>query len=205
MLTRHGETETERTDLAVDPAAIIRALGAVTPALDTGFLPPDVVWVQKRTSQITVASYRPPQITGIWLEGVDYALHTPMPGLLLIHTAATRSSRLFALTEAPTGENTPLFAAPLPNTSEHQGSVCWGSVPIPDLDSPNDLTPIWRTLLGSAFINHSVSGKSKKHSDIRALLVELHEQQAAAYPLDDLLPAQSHKTLKQAFAIGTYP
>lgn len=166
--------------------------------LNSGFIPPDVVWIHKRNTTLTIASYRPPQITGIWLEGVDYALHVPLPGLLLIHNTNNRASSLFAVASPPTNGDTPLFAAPLPNTGTDYGLVCWGSVSIPD--ASNDLAPVWSTLLGSAFVNHGVANKSQKHpGDIRDLLVELHEQKATEYPHDDLIPAAA-KTLAKAMA-----
>ena len=52
----------------------------------------------------------------------------------------------------------------------------------------NDLAPVWASLLGSRFATHSTEGKSRKHGDARAMLIELDAAGATAYPLDDLIP-----------------
>jgi PRTRC genetic system protein B len=176
---------------AVDPTDISSALSQ-TLTIDTGFIPPNVIWIQRGANSRTVVGYRPPQITGIWLTGLSYALHIPLPGLIITRQTPGTRVRIFALADEPS-PNVQLYKAPLPNIGERDGTVCWGTVAVPEppRDNPNDLSAIWAQLLGSAFVNHSVPGKSKKHpDDIRIVLTELHETGATEYPVRDLVEAQ---------------
>ena len=192
-LNRDGEI----TEYAVNPADVSGALSQKL-SIDTGFIPPDVVWIQRSANYRTIISYRPPQLTGIWLDGISYALHVPLPGLLMTHSTPGTFTRIFALASAPSPD-TPLYRAPLPNIGGDGGAVCWGTVAVPEppRDNPNDLGAIWTQLLGSPFVAHTVPEKSKRYpKDVRELLVSLHETNAAEYPLDDLVAAQYVRNTK---------
>ncbi len=167
-------------EYAVEPAEVARAMSANV-TVSTGLLPPDVLWVTVNGVKRTVAGYRPPQVTGIWLEGSDAPLRVPLPGLILIHHGT--QSELYAIRGDPRDPATVLHVAPLPNV---YGSVCWGTVPIPPIKE-NDLSMVWEHLLGSRFANHASTGKSRKHpDDIRKLLLSLEGRKR--YPLSDLVP-----------------
>lgn len=174
----------------IDPNEL-RKLIAVNISLDSGFIKPGVLWIVKTSHNKThVVMHRPAQITGIWLEGADDALHIPLPDLILIYRGRQTASELFAIKEEP-HPNVELYRCPLPNVSAQGGHICWGTVPMAELnpEAPTDLSPIWRQLLGSAFVNHSVQHKSKRNpEDIRKLLIDLHTTRATHYPLDDLEP-----------------
>ena len=177
---RDPESGARLLEYAVEPAEVARALSANV-AVSTGLLPPDVLWVTVNGARRTVAGYRPPQVTGIWLEGSETPLRVPLPGLILIHQE--NKSHLYAIRGNPRNPATVLHVAPLPNVS---GRVCWGTVPIPALKG-NDLTLVWEHLLGSRFANHASTGKSRTHpDDIRKLLLGLEGRRR--YPLDDLVP-----------------
>ena len=168
-------------EYAVEPAEFARVLSANV-EISTGLLPPDVLWVNVNGATRIIASYRPPQITGIWLEGSDTPLRIPLPGLVLIHGNEKGRSELYAIKDDPRNPATVLYVTPLPNV---YGSVCWGSVPIPAVKE-NDLTPVWTNLLGSRFANHAAGQKSKKYpADIRKLLLSIEGKKR--YPLDDLV------------------
>jgi len=166
-------------EYAVEPAEVARVL-SVNVEISTGLLPPDVLWVNVNGATRIIAGYRPPQVTGIWLEGSETPLRIPLPGLILIHRES--HSELYAVKGDPRDPSTVLYVTPLPNVN---GSVCWGTVPIPPL-SDNDLAPVWTNLLGSRFANHAATGKSRKHpTDIRKLLISIEGRKR--YPLSDLV------------------
>lgn len=174
-------------EYAVEPTEIARAMSANV-AVSTGLLPPDVLWVTVNGIKRTVASYRPPQVTGIWLEGSDTPLRIPLPGLVLIHGGERSRSELYAVKGNPRDPTTVLYVTPLPNV---YGSVCWGTVSIPTF-SNNDLGPVWTNLLGSRFANHAAGQKSKRYpNDVRKLLLSLENKKR--YPISDLVP---HKNIQ---------
>ncbi len=171
-------------EYAVEPTEIARILSANV-TISTGLLPPDVLWVTVNSAERTIASYRPPQVTGIWLEGSDTPLRVPLPGLVLVHGNKTRSE-LYAVKGDPRDPATVLHVAPLPNVYR---SICWGTVPIPQIRA-NDLSAVWENLLGSRFANHSAGKKSKRYpTDIRKLLLSLEGKKR--YPLSDLVPHEN--------------
>ena len=142
--------------------------------------------------------WRPPQITGIWLEGVEDALRAPLPGLLMIRKSLPNKVdyRVFACKERPVAINAALFRAPLPNVGD--GGVCWGTVTKVSKAAlaGNDLKEDWQHLLGSPFTGHNVDGKSRKYKkDIRLALTGLVG--CESYPLEDLVDAK--RTLAEEF------
>lgn len=186
ILTR--QTEDDGTvEYPIDPAAIIKALAIVVPA-KSGFIAPgaNIISVESNGTSTKIIAYRPPQITGIWLEGSQTALRVPMPPLIMKMSLPGRSATVCALAHPPKGENDLIYGTPLANVGS-SGWVCWGSVSVPQVEN-NDLGPVWDTFFGTRFANHSVGQKSKKHpDDIRAMLIELHDRQAEEYPVHDLV------------------
>ena len=184
--TEEGDDGIRLVEYPVEPAEIAETLRQSL-SISTGLLPQGTLWMSiGSNNRRIIAGYRPPQVTGIWLEGSDAALRVPLPGLILIHKPDAFWSYLAVVKEPPVSEGIQIFNAPLPNVQEH-GSVCWGTVAIPPLTN-NDLAPVWASLLGSRFATHSTEGKSRKHGDARAMLIELDAAGATAYPLDDLIP-----------------
>lgn len=181
-----------RSEYAVHPDQVAQVLAAEA-RFETGLLGSDVLFVSQEGVKHVVVTYRPPQLTGVWLEGLEEPYRIPLPGLVLART--TRGSRpdyqFFAVAERPITGDEDLYVAPLPHISS-RGLICWGSVRVPDGEAikSTDMSADWDQLLGSRFGNHTVGGKSKLHKDdIRSLYPELEASGAAEYPLDDLVLA----------------
>lgn len=184
---------TKNTEYAVDPLEVAKLLAASLPdeEFDTGILGEDIISVWQQGSRRVVASYRKPQLTGIWFEGSADPVRVPMPGLVLVrttHNFKNPSYSLYAVPRRP-GKNSKLYHTPLPNVGGD--GTCWGTVARPPESSlkGTDLSLDWQAWLGSMFGNHTTDQKSKKHkNDVRALLIELHDNKAKRYPNHDLIP-----------------
>jgi hypothetical protein len=147
----------------------------------------------------TIVEYRPPQKTGLFLDGSETALRVPLPPLVLIRVTTDNAPQygLYTVKKRPSGMDEPLFHAPLPNVFS-SGAICWGSVKrvSDEALAGTNLKDDWTMLLGSPFGDHACSGKSKAHpSDIRQMLIALEGRKARVYPKPDLLPVK--KTLAQ--------
>ena len=187
------------TEYAVDPAQVALALAAKV-TFDTGLLDGNTLLVRQDGIKRTLVEYRPPQKTGVFLDGSDTALRVPLPGLVMIRITADDQAPhygVFAVKRRPEQLAIPLFQAPLPNVFG-SGAICWGTVPrVTDaaLHSAS-LFEDWTMLLGSPFGDHAVGGKSKREPrDIRQLLIDLEAKKARTYPKGDLVPLK--KTLAQ--------
>ena len=187
------------SEYPIDPAQAALALSAKV-RFDTGILSDNTLLVRQEGVKKTVVEYRPPQKTGVYLDGSETALRVPLPGLLLIRVTAEDKNPqygVYAVKKLPITLDAPLFHAPLPNVFS-SGNICWGTVPrVTDIAlQSTTLAEDWAVLLGSRFNDHGVSGKSKSHpSDIRQMLIALEGRKARAYPKTDLLPVK--KTLAQ--------
>lgn len=172
----------QRQEYAIDPAQLVKAI-APEMVFDTGLLHPDILLIRQKGVSRLVVGYRPPQMTGIWLEGSEAPLRVPLPGLVMFRITKEErnpSYSVYAVKKRPASMDEPLYRAPLPNIYTG-GSVCWGTVPT-TLD--DTLQGDWQKLLGSPFGSHSVYGKSKKfQNDVRQRLMKLHTR----YPLSDLI------------------
>ncbi len=183
----------------VDPAQVALALSAKV-RFDTGLLSDNTLLVRQEGVKKIVVEYRPPQKTGLYLDGSETALRVPLPGLLLIRVTAEDKNPqygVYAVKKRPIKLDEPLFHAPLPNVFS-SGNICWGTVQrVTDTAlQSTTLAEDWAVLLGSRFNDHGVGGKSKSHSsDIRQMLITLEKRKARAYPKSDLLPVK--KTLAQ--------
>lgn len=181
------------TEYPIDPAQLAEALAAKV-EINTGLLSGNTIYVATKGVTRLVVDYRPPQKTGLFLEGSENAVRIPLPGLLLFRTVRGGdfpNYRVFAVKSRPDKLDMPLFHAPLPNTSNT--GICWGSVKKPSAASlkGNDLTEDWRLLLGSKFGNHSCNGKSKSHGkDIREKYTAMEQRKTRTYPTTDLVAAK---------------
>lgn len=197
MRKRSGDAVQE---YPVDPGQVALALAAKV-TFDTGLLTGDTLLIRHEGVRKTIVAYRHPQKTGLFLDGADTPLRVPLPGLLLIRTTTDDQQpnyQVYAVKQRPHTLDTTLFHAPLPNVFS-SGSICWGSVPRVSATALHSasLTEDWALLLGSAFGDHAVSGKSKAHShDIRQAWIALEQRHARVYPKSDLLPVK--QTLAQA-------
>lgn len=193
---RDGDKQTE---YPVDPAQIAVALSQKI-TFNTGFLSENTLYIRQSGVTKTIVEYRPPQMTGVFLDDSDVPLRIPLPPLVMIrHTqeGRTASYQVYAVKKRPSAFDVPLFHAPLPNVF-NSGGVCWGSVGMASDESLGSacLAEDWGRLLGSPFGNHAVAGKSKAHrDDIRKQWVALESSHKRRYPISDLLPA--HRTLEQ--------
>ncbi|MEL6525543.1 MAG: hypothetical protein AAFQ07_07515, partial [Chloroflexota bacterium] len=165
---------------AIDPRQLAEALASSMPEpeFDTRMLPDEVLRVYEKGDRRVVISYRKPQKTGIWLDGIDNALHVPMPGLAIARVTTDRFKRVsysvVALKRRPQA-GSKVYNAPLPNVGTN--SVCWGTVPKPPISvlMGADLSEDWANFLGSHFGSHATSQKSEEYpKDIRQLLREMH-------------------------------
>ena len=181
----------------IDPAQIALALAAKV-TFDTGVLSGNTLLVRQDGMKRTVVDYRPPQKTGVFLDGSDTALRVPLPGMVMIRVTAddkTPQYGVFAVKRRPDTLDAPLFHAPIPNIFG-SGAVCWGTVQrVSDIAlKGTTLADDWTMLLGSSFGDHAVGGKSKREPhDIRRLLIALEDKRATRYPTGDLVPVK--KTL----------
>ena len=172
----------------VDPAAVAQALSAKI-EFSTGLLNPNTLFVGQSGVQRKVIDYRPPQVTALWLDGEVDPLRVPLPGLIMRRITTDGKSpsySLYAVQERPTIPDTPLYAAPLPNTG--RDGTCWGSVarPTPAQLQGVSLEADWAQYLGSPFGSHQVDDKSLVFpKDIRKHFRVLAGTDS--YPLDDLL------------------
>jgi hypothetical protein len=182
------------TEYPVDPAQIALALAAKV-TFDTGLLGGNTLLVRQDGVKKTIVEYRPPQRTGLFLDGSETALRVPLPGLVMIRvTTEGRAPQygVYAVKRRPDSMDIPLFHAPIPNVFG-SGAICWGTVPrVEDaVLRGSSLANDWTMLLGSVFGDHAVGGKSKgQPQDIRKLLIELEGKKATRYPTGDLIPVK---------------
>ena len=185
-------TKTGMQEYPISPKALSKALGEKV-VMRSGLLNPNIISVKEQGDTRTVVAYRPPQVTAIWLDGVDEPYNMPMPGMLMQRTirgGRPTNYSIWAVKRRPMDESDQLYHAPLPNIGS-TGS-CWGTVqrPGPDQIKDNDLSPDWAQFLGSRFGNHMTGNRSRKYDkDVRKLYGELVGQDR--YPLDDLMPTMT--------------
>lgn len=183
------------TEYAIDPQQLtdlfsVKEPPPPPPLNSTGIILPSTVCVVMRGAAKVIVDYRPPQMTGIWMDDNPQPLRIPLPGLLLINkqTRTTNKYLMFAVKKRPITTNCDLYEPPLVHVGH--GGLCWGNVTIPEEDSPNSLANAWNAFLGTPFTNHNVTGKSRRKkyaNDIRALLIDLDKRKAKRYPVSDLV------------------
>lgn len=175
------------TQKSVSLTALLEALVS-NAALPDRVVPEQLVTTNSVDTHIF---YLPPCRRDLLLDDVILP-QIPLPGLLLAvkgENGLVAEVRLFTLKDRghPTS-STPLFVAPLPNTSAN-GEICWGSASI------NSCRPeAWELILaeffGSRFTNHGCQRfLSLAPRDVRQLLVGLVGEES--FPVDELLPVEA--------------
>jgi PRTRC genetic system protein B len=180
------------TEYPIDPAQLALALAAKV-TFDTGFLAGNTLLIRQDGMKKTVVEYRPPQKTGIFLDGSEAALRVPLPGLVMIRVTTEGKAPqygVYAVKRRPENLDILLFHAPIPNVFG-SGAICWGTVQrVEDAAlRGSTLAADWTMLLGSSFGDHAVGGKSQSHPrDIREKWIALEANKARRYPTADLVP-----------------
>jgi PRTRC genetic system protein B len=178
-----GKTPTR--SFVADPLSIVEALGRVS--IDSGLLPDNVLFWQRREGQERLGVWLPPQVWRLRVEPTTRVNRViPLPGL--VFAGRGKSYGLWALADDNRpGLDTPLYNAPCPNVSEN--GVCTGNVEFPEAGAATIRAAV-EAFFESGFNNHLDNGKSKKHpAGILALWKELHSDKAEVYPVEDLVPA----------------
>lgn len=189
MRTADGDAQTEYAVSAEDVAAAL-ASNLPEPEFNTGLIAETTIFVAEKGAARLVVDYRPPQKTGLYLEGSDTPVRVPLPGLLMIRKSVKNSVnyQVFAVLARPTKLDCALFNAPIPNVSSN--GVCWGTVRKVSGDAlkSNSLDEDWKVFLGSPFGNHTVNGKSKKYKqDIRKAYIAMDAAKTRRWPVKDLI------------------
>lgn len=155
--------------------------------LTTGLLPPDALWVVKRSSGIWTALWQAPGVRAVRLrtalDAPPARYRLPLPGLVFVCPPGGEAPFVFAAKARPRAPADALFRCPCHDVFA-SGRVCVGTHPF-----PRDPARVPRAFFESYFSAHpsTAGGKSRRHpEDIGLLWAELHRQ--PAFPLDDLVP-----------------
>jgi len=169
----------------VSPAAVRAAFAEET--IDTGWLPSHVArWGIGKRGEWLVITF-PPQKHHFSFgesDGTVTTLEVPMPALAFF--GYDQRYYLWAFKDSKLKDDTPLFAAPLPNVNAN-GAICFGSNAVPKA-SAQTIGDAWQLFTVSPFTNHLCGGKSRQFpDDIRGQLMKLATHHRRRYPLDDLV------------------
>lgn len=164
----------------------------------TSILTENTVSVKSQGGFIEIIEYRPPQVTGIWLDGSEIPIKVPLPGLVLAYSETNggyTQTRLAAVKERPTTPDCRVYEVPLPNVwmvgTMRNNNICWGTVKRRPRNGVS-LAPIWEDLFSTPFGNHEVYDKvkSKKYTrDVRQLLIDLSDKKKTKFPVSILKDA----------------
>lgn len=181
VATRYREGLAEASYIA-DPLAVAQALAGLD--VDSGLLPGNVLFWQRRGGQERVGLWLPPDLYLVQVERKKFEIS--LPGLVLVGQG--KSYSLFAVVEAGRpGPETDLYHPPCPNVS---GTVCRGSVRFPVAGAAT-IEQAARLFFESGFNAHLTNGKSRKYpDDILRMWRVLNRIKAEEYPLEDLVPAR---------------
>jgi len=186
MLSKFERGEVTRQHI-VDPAEVATALAGID--LNSGLLPPDVLFWSRRHGQVRLGLYLPPQIRLVTIRDEAQAWRVPLPGLIFVGHGYNYTA--WAVTERPTSPETRLYMAPCPNV--HPEGVCRGNAPFPQADPAT----IWHAvdIFFSSKFNRDLSNQ-KSQAYPNCVLDQwraLHQAEADVYPLDDLV--KTHLTI----------
>jgi hypothetical protein len=195
MLLRKRTDQGGTVEYPIDPEQLAQVLAPEAPeaSIDTGILSPNTVLVRQKGVKRIVVGVRPPQMTGLYLDGTAEPLRVPLPGLLMVRSVSdvTRPNyRIYAVKTRPRTMDVRLYKAPLPNIYD-SGDICWGNVERVSAAAAGSTSLVedWTMLLGSGFNDHGADGKSRLFpDDVRKLFFLLEQQGRTAYPISDLLP-----------------
>ncbi len=170
-----------------DPVLVRAAFS--TAAIDSGYLPPNVLRLGISERCQWMAVYVPPAPYQLALrdDGDERAqvIRVGLPGLVL--AGHGNQYWLWAVKEHEVHANTPVFHVPLPNVGA-DGAMCFGNNPVPEVSGPTILQAL-HLFVDSPFNQHWAMGKSRAHAgDIRERLRAIAELDPPAFPEDELLP-----------------
>ena len=190
VATKYDQKGQQLSTFVVDPLDLASHLGNLD--INTGLLPENVLFWQRRGSEERLGVWVPPQIWSLRVEPTDKVNRViPLPGFVFVGQG--KNYGLWALdgTERPTAE-TELYHAPTPNV--FPGGVCAGNVEFPTITA----STIWQAVSAffeSGFNSHLDNNKSQKYPlGILRMWRVLHRAKAKAYPADDLVP--TNRTLE---------
>lgn len=167
-----------------DPLAVAQALNGFD--IDSGLLPENVLFWQRREGAERIGLWLPPQVWPVRIESRQetVAWRVPLPGLVLV--GHRKHYELYAvLGKDRPGPESDLFVPPCPNVS---GLVCSGNVKFPVAGAATIEEASW-LFFESGFNGHLANGKSRKYpDDITRMWRVLNRIKAAEYPLADLVP-----------------
>lgn len=189
VATKHGEGPEEST-FVVDPLELAQRLGGLD--VQSGILPRNCLFWQRRNGQERLAVYVPPQVWRVEI-AANGRIEVPLPGLVFVGQAKNYAAWAVVEPEgAPAGwlphAGTALYHCPTPNVSS--SGVCAGSVRFPVAGAGT----IWEAVslfFESRFNNHLSNGKSKSHP---GCVLELWQEIAGreVYPAEDLVKVKSN-------------
>ena len=179
--------ESRTTYKFLSPSSVKAAFDNVP--LDSGFLPTNTIcWGINGFGEYLV-QYIPPHQQVITLTNLTdnrlLTLTVPMPGIVFM--GWDLHYWIWSVKDRQITPQTQLFSAPLPNVTNNDGAICFGTTP----HSPCSASGIgrsWDGFWSSPFNDHTVQSKSKEvPRDERSQLLKLHGQKAKRYPLKDLI------------------
>lgn len=178
------------TTFVVDPLELAQRLGGLD--VQSGILPRNCLFWQRRSGQERLAVYVPSQVWRMEI-AANGKLEVPLPGLVFIGQGKKYGAWAVVEPEgAPVGwlphAGTALYRCPTPNISGD--GVCAGSVQFPVAGAGT----IWSAVslfFESRFNNHLSNGKSLSHPE--CVLELWHEiADSEVYPVKDLVKVKSN-------------
>lgn len=167
----------------------------------SGLLPPHTLSYGTLTGSPFWLVWIPPQVVRLQVHEEFYTI--PLPPL--VWGGWTHEYRIWALNtpDFPSHGRLPLCDPPFPNSYE-SGGICWGNVQKLRAATPGTLYQALRLFLEESMFNfHGADGKSRAYPvNIVAQWKRLQEEQAEAYPLDDLV--ETRRTLDWACQGGAW-
>lgn len=189
VATKHGEGS--ESTFVVDPLELAQRLGGLD--VQSGILPRNCLFWQRRGGQERLAVYVPPQVWRVEIAANGRRIEVPLPGLVFVGQGKRYGAWAVVEPEqAPAGwlphAGTALYRCPTPNIGDD--GVCAGSVRFPVAGAGT----IWAAVslfFESRFNDHLSNGKSQRHPDcILEMWYEIADSEA--YPVDDLVKAKSN-------------
>lgn len=166
--------------------------------LTTGLLPPDALWLVKRSSGTWLALWQGPGVRAVRLktslDAPPRRFRLPIPGLVFLCPPGGEAPYVFAAGERPRRPEDALFHAPFYNVFA-SGRVCVGTHPFPR-DPARVPGAFFESFFSAAM--DTARGKSRRHpDDVGLLWAELDRKRE--FPLDDLVP---QLTVADAMRLG---
>ncbi len=153
--TRFDPTGTPIVTYPVAAVDVANAFNAST--ADSGLLPPDVLFWQRRKGATRLGVWLPPRVRAIsFATGRrTRTVRLPLPGFVFV--GAGGEYQIWAAQERPTKGEDALYHAPLPNVDEH-GRICFGNAH-PPACSPATIGPAVELFFTTNFNTHLSENK----------------------------------------------